>query len=108
MRESLQRAAIERRIEWRQHVLERMVSRGVSRDAVISALTAGEVVEDYPNGYPFPSCLLMTLWEDRPLHVVAAYDCANETAYIVTVYEPDTTHFGPDLRTRRQNDGRSN
>jgi hypothetical protein len=39
----------------------------------------------------------------RPLHVVIAWDgSAARLAYVITAYEPDEAHFGPDLKTRRE------
>ena len=50
---------------------------------------------------PYPSALLLTWHEEKPLHVVASHDRDHQWAYIITVYEPDLEHFGPDYMTRR-------
>lgn len=97
------RAAVGRgSILWRQHALERMVSRGIGRDAVKVVLLEGELIEDYPDGWPFPSGLFGGYWDDRPLHVVAAYDATQDQAFVITTYEPDDEHFEGDRRTRRE------
>jgi hypothetical protein len=90
------------RIEWQRHALERMVKRDILREEIKHVLLTGEVIEDYPDDYPFPSALFAGGTKKRPLHVVAAWDEVEIMVYIVTVYEPDQDHFEPDLRTRRK------
>jgi hypothetical protein len=89
------------RIEWQRHALERMVERGIRRSEVLSVLLSGELIEDYPEDWPFPSGLFLGWVECRPLHVVAAFYTEGERAFIVTVYEPDLDHFEADFKTRK-------
>jgi len=100
--QDIRNATAERKIQWGQHVLERMVARRVSREDVIYVLSNGELIEDYPNDRPFPSCLLMAAPDQQPLHVVAAFDPHTTTVFVVTVYEPDLDHFEEDRQTRRR------
>ncbi|HAO21005.1 MAG TPA: hypothetical protein DCQ37_11375 [Desulfobacteraceae bacterium] len=88
------------RLVWNKHILERMMKRGVSREEVKQAILYGEIIEEYPNDYPFPSCLILYN-HLRPLHIVAAYSEENRNAYIITAYIPDSDHFESDLKTRR-------
>jgi hypothetical protein len=97
------RAAVKQgAIEWRAHVLKRMVERGIARSEVRDVLLSGERIEDYPTDAPFPSALFLGWAGGRPLHVVAAYSAGRRTAHIITVYEPDASHFEPDFKTRRK------
>ncbi len=89
-------------IEWEKHVLERLVSRSISRHAVLQILGSGECIEDYPDDYPFPSALFLGWHQDKPLHVVAALDEAVPELFIITTYEPDLEHFEADFKTRRK------
>lgn len=61
----------------------------------------GEIIEDYPNDYPNPSCLIFgyTL-NNRVIHVVIGYDVEN--IYIITAYYPNTDKFELDMKTRRE------
>ncbi len=61
----------------------------------------GEIIEDYPNDYPNPSCLMFgyTL-NNRVIHVVIGYDVEN--IYIITAYYPNTDKFELDMKTRRE------
>jgi hypothetical protein len=90
------------RLEWQRHALERMMERDIRRSDALAVLLSGEPIEDYPDDQPFPSALFLGWIKTRPIHVVAAFDAANERAFVITVYEPDLEHFEPDFRTRRR------
>jgi len=52
-------------------MLERIFRRGISMVDVISALTNGEIIEQYPTDYPFPSCLVLGRTKaGKALHIV--------------------------------------
>jgi hypothetical protein len=87
-------------VEWERHVLERLVSRDISRSTVLHILRLGECIEDYPDDYPYG---LFFGWHgDKPLRVVAALEEPIPRVYIITAYEPDLEHFENDFRTRRK------
>lgn len=88
-------------IVWYRHALERMLQRGISRDEAKQVILKGEIIEDYPNDYPQPSCLIFHNGI-RPLHVVASYNVTNQTVHIITAYLPDNRHFETDFRTRKK------
>jgi hypothetical protein len=92
----------EGQIEWRKHALERMISRGISRNDVLEVLLNGEVIERYDDSKPFPSMLISGKANGRAIHVVVAHDVENERQLLITVYEPDRLHFGEDLKTRKK------
>ncbi len=83
---------------WRKHALERMLERGISRAEVVTAVQNGEVIEEYPSDFPYPSCLMYNL-ENEPLHVVAAMD--GQKRFIITVYRPSLEEFESDYKTRK-------
>jgi len=88
--------------EWRKHTLRRLTERGISQEAAIKVIIEGEVIEDYPEDRPFPSCLMLRWIEGKPLHVVVSLDEKEDTVYIITVYEPSLDRFEPDYKTRRK------
>jgi len=45
----------EKNIIWRDHVLVRMRQRGISISDIINCISFGEIIENYPNDYPYPS-----------------------------------------------------
>jgi hypothetical protein len=57
---------------------------------VFEAVERGKVIETYPEDEPYPSCLIYgRTFGDRPLHVLCAYTKDEETAIIITSYQPD-------------------
>lgn len=88
-------------VKWSTHCLERMQERDILRDDVISCVLRGEIIEDYPNDFPYPSCLIFGYTtQDKVLHIVIGVD--ETTAYVITAYYPSTDKFEADLRTRKE------
>jgi len=89
-------------IEWQRHALERMMERGISRDAVIETLLNGEIIEDCQDETPYPSALFLGMDKKQPIHVVAAIDYLIGRCFVITAYRPDKEHFESDYKTRRK------
>ena len=99
--ELCRRLCLESKIIWTQHCLERMQERDISRADVKNGIQTGEVIENYPDDYPNPSCLVFGYTVNgRILHIVVGCDMIN--IYIITAYYPDTNKFENDLKTRRK------
>lgn len=90
------------RIRFRQHAAEMMIERNISRDEVYDTILNGEVLEEYKNDRPFPSCLIFYYGGKIPVHVVCAYNSIDDYAVVITVYMPDGDHFQSDYKTRRK------
>lgn len=101
-RESIVNAINIGNIEWRQHALERMFQRAISRNEVKLAIKNGEIIEEYENDMPFPSALFFHCGS-KIIHVVASFDEETKIVYVITAYVPDSQYFNDDLKTRRQN-----
>lgn len=82
-----------------RHATQRMFERGITRADVQAALSAGQVIEDYPTDYPLPSFLWRGYSGSRPLHIVYARSPQGDRV-IITVYEPDPALWSEDF-TRR-------
>ncbi len=100
--EGMRTAVRDGRIEWERHALERMARRAIRRADVQRILSGGELIEEYPDDRPFPSALFLGWIKSRPLHVVAAFNSHDGTAFIITAYEPDLEYFESNFRTRRK------
>ncbi|MGD9474594.1 MAG: DUF4258 domain-containing protein [Eubacteriaceae bacterium] len=57
--EDLRVKAFERKIKWTAHVAQRIQERDISRLDVINCISTGEIIENYPDDYPNPSCLIL-------------------------------------------------
>lgn len=95
-------AIIEGRVEWRKHVLVRLLERGISQSRVLECARLGVCIQAYPDDTPFPSALVFAMADNEPLHVVAAFDKEAIKAYIITAYTPSLDIFEPDFTTRKK------
>lgn len=87
-----QKLCAESKILWTQHCLQRMQERDISRLDVKNGIATGEIIEDYPDDYPNPSCLIFGYnVNGHILHIVVG--CDNINIYIITAYYPDTKMF---------------
>lgn len=87
------------KITWTRHALTRMLQRDISREEVKSAVMQGRVIEEYPQDYPYPSCLILNVLE-KPLHVVCG--AGDEQLWVITVYRPDASQWEEDFATRKE------
>lgn len=91
----------ESKILWTQHCLQKMQERDISRADVKNVIQNGIVIENYPDDFPNPSCLIFGhSIQGGILHIVAG--CDNMNIYIITAYSPDTKKFEADLKTRKK------
>ena len=84
------------------HVFVRLMQRNISTNEVEYAIMNGEIIESYPEDYPYPSCLVLCLEvHGKPLHVVCGF--APEKLWIITAYRPDAMEWEADYKTRKEN-----
>lgn len=88
-------------IIWTDHTVKRMFQHGIYRRQVTDAIENGEIIEQYPDDYPHPSCLILG-WDETgdPVHVVAGLGEA--AVWIITTYYPDPEKWESDWKTRRE------
>lgn len=97
----LQKLCSDEDIHWTGHVLKRLIQRGISQADVIQTIQSGEIIEQYPDDYPYPSCLLLGLTvAGEPLHVVCGR--GENEIWMITAYHPDPEEWEPDLKTRKK------
>jgi len=98
--ETIQTLCNQSKIKWSVHCLERMQERDISRADVKNCISNGEIIEDYPDDFPHPSCLIFGYAvNNKVIHVVVGND--GEYIYIITAYFPNTVKFEDDLKTRK-------
>ncbi|MBI3209940.1 MAG: DUF4258 domain-containing protein [Candidatus Solibacter usitatus] len=83
------------------HAIRRMFERGIGLDDLREAVSNGETVGEYPDDLPFPSRLILAFVNRRPIHVVVALVAEAATCIVVTVYEPNSSRWNDDYKTRR-------
>ena len=78
------------RIRITDHADEEAQADRLSFDEIFFSVLQGEIIEDYPDDKPYPSCLVYgDTFANMPVHSVWAHNPANQWAVLVTVYRPD-------------------
>ena len=89
------------RVRITDHADEEARADRLSYDEVFVSVFQGAIIEDYPDDWPYPSCLIYgNTFRGEPVHSVWAYNETNEWAVLVTVYRPDPDRW-IDWRIRR-------
>lgn len=78
------------RLRITDHADEETSDDGLTFDDIYSSVIQGEIIEDYPDDKPYPSCLIMGKnFSGEPIHSVWAYNPVNLWTILITVYRPD-------------------
>ena len=85
---------------YRLHAIERMFQRDIEEYQVEEVIEHGEIIEEYHDDKPYPSCLIFGTYKHRPLHVVYAKDEENNKI-VITVYQPNLEKWQNDFKTRK-------
>ena len=89
-------------IKWTKHVIKRLQERQIYREDVYHVMYHGRIIEQYPDAFPNPACLISgTDTNENKLHVVVGSDGVIIT--VITAYTPTLDKFGIDLETRKEN-----
>jgi len=88
-------------LRWTNHVLVRLIQRGISREDVKCALMNGEIIEQYPDDYPYSSCLILGLSVNKKhIHIVCGV--GDDELWLITVYYPNPLEWTDDFRVRKE------
>jgi hypothetical protein len=83
-----------------KHAKNRLFERGITIEDVKKSIHTGEIIKQYEDDKPFPSCLLLGRSElNEHIHSVVSID--DEYLYIITAYYPDLNEWETDLKTRK-------
>ena len=86
------------------HAYEEAESDGLSYDEIYASVLNGEIIEDYHDDKPYPSCLVFgRTIAGNPIHSVWAYNSENDWVVLVTVYKPDPGRW-IDWKRRKKDD----
>ena len=87
---------------WTEHVATRLRERGIKRADVIECIESGEIIEQYADDAPFPSCLIFgNCGADEPLHVVVGLN-RDTLCCMITAYRPDLDKWESDFKTKKE------
>ena len=80
------------------HARVRMFERNISTDELITIISSGEIIEDYPDDEPCPSVLILGFIDAVAYHIVIAL--CRDHIRVITVYIPEEDKW-IEYRTRR-------
>jgi len=71
------------------HADEEAQNDRLSYEEIFFSVFTGEIIENYPEDKPYPSCLVYgRTFKDEPVHSVWAYNEETRWAVLITVYRP--------------------
>ena len=82
------------------HAAERFRQRKINIKDIRNAINSGEIIEQYPNDYPYPSCLILgENLRGEKIHAVLSDE--GTSSRIITAYFPDVEKWSSDFKNRR-------
>jgi hypothetical protein len=82
------------RVRITDHADEEAFADSLTYEEIYSSVIQGEIIEDYPNDKPYPSCLILGgNFAGEPIHSVWGYNPENKWAVLITVYRPDPNRW---------------
>jgi hypothetical protein len=78
-----------------EHLLTRMRQRQIKLINIKHTIETGEIIEQYPTDYPFPSCLI----NGDNIHIVCSI--GEGLLYIITAYRPSPERWEDENKKRR-------
>ena len=98
----LRKLCIPKNIRITLHAAKRLEQRGIFLKDVMSCIMNGEIIEQYPDDYPYTSCLIFGMSvENKYLHVVIVHH--ESELFLITAYFPSIDKWESDFKTRREN-----
>jgi hypothetical protein len=79
-----------------EHLLTRMKQRNIRYEDIKLAIATGEIIEHYPNDYPFPSCLINA----DNIHIVCSIGDGH--LFIITAYRPSPEQWEAGGKKRKE------
>ena len=99
----IKKLCTDKKLRWTNHIFLRLVQRNISMQDVQEAILSGEIIEEYMDDYPFPSCLILGYRNGtNALHVVCATNDEATELWLITAYVPNMEKWMPDYKTRKE------
>ena len=101
--EKIRELAALSQMAFKKHTVLRMHQRQISGNDTKETLEKCKIIEEYPDDYPLPSCLVLGYTKmRRPIHAVVAIDEEEPILWVITVYEPDLSEWEEGFERRRK------
>lgn len=83
-----------------EHARQRLIERRITLNDVIKCIANGEIIKQYEDDKPFPSCLILGMSVNgKYMHVVISHN--KEYIHLITAYYPNAEQWEADFKTRK-------
>ncbi len=85
------------------HTAERCRQRGITAKDIKQVVASGEIIEQYPDDFPFPSCLIC----GKDMSGKIAHVCMSDegsASRVITAYYPDKNKWDESFKKRKEID----
>ena len=98
--DKLRNICYDRNIVITKHANTRLKERGIELNDIKRGIDSGEIIKQYEDDKPFPSCLILGKTEkEQYIHIVVSID--GEFLYIITAYHPNIEEWESNFKTRK-------
>ncbi len=84
-----------------EHARVRLYERNISIDDIVNGINTGEIIKQYRDDKPLPSCLILRFsLKLQYIHIVVS--CDANFIYLITAYFPDSEIWENGFKKRRR------
>ncbi len=88
------------RFKWTTHILARLQERGINPSDIKNCIDTGEIIEQYPDDHPYPSCLVVGFCVNNDyLHAVIGI--GSGYLWLITAYYPCLKRWEDNFKKRK-------
>lgn len=99
--EKLKQMNTPEKIALTKHARERLAERNITVNDVVRGIETGEIIKQYEDDKPFPSCLILGFSvNNKYIHIVVSND--KEYLYLITAYYPNPEQWENNFKTRKE------
>ena len=83
-----------------EHARLRLAERGITVSDIVNCIATGEIIKQYEDDTPFPSCLILgKALNDEYIHTVVSH--ADMWIYLITAYYPDSNIWESGFKVKK-------
>ncbi len=83
-----------------QHAFKRLRERSITINDILNGIKTGEIIEGYPEDYPYPSCLVLG-FNVNSIHIHIVCGVGDNKLWIISAYYPTLDKWEDDYKTRK-------
>ena len=96
----LRKSCAENNVAITHHASLRLLERGITLSDIIEVINNGEIIRQYEDDKPYPSCLVLGKGKAGiSIHTVVSHD--GKIMYVITGYYPDPNIWYGNLRVKK-------